>query len=54
MKIGAHFHTAITDRVRNVLKIINGKFLRDHINDLVACRNICFVLVGDQLIDLTL
>ena len=36
MKIGSHFYTAISDGVRNILKIINRKLLRYHINDLVT------------------
>ena len=50
MKVGAHFYTAVTYRVCDVLKVINGKLLRYHINDLVAGRNIGFILVVDQLV----
>ena len=52
VKIGAHFHATIPDRVGNILEIIYGKFLWDHIDDLVSGRDICFVLIGYQL-DLT-
>ena len=54
MKISAHFYTAIPDRIGYVLKIIYSEFLRYHINDLVAGRDIGFILVCYQLINFLL
>ena len=54
VEVGADLYTAITDRVRDILKIIYRKFLWYHINDLVAGRNIGFVLIIDQLINFLL
>jgi hypothetical protein len=34
------------------LKIIHGEFLGDDVDDLVAGRDIGFILIGDELIDL--
>src|SRR5690349_1790121 len=54
MKIRTHLYTSITDGVRNILKIIDSKFLRNNIDDLVAGGNISFVLVGYELVYFTL
>ena len=54
VKVGSDLHTTIPDGVRDVLKIINGEFLGDNIDDLVAGRNICFVLICNQLVNFTL
>src|SRR5450432_1914514 len=50
MKIGAHFYASITDRADDILKIVYGEFLRDYVDDLVARRNIGFILISDQLV----
>ena len=44
----------VPDGIGDVLKIVDGEFLRDHINDLVAGRYIGTVLIGDQAVDLFL
>ena len=54
MKVGTDLYATITDWVGYVLKIIHCKFLGDHINDLVSGRNICFILIGYQLVDFLL
>ena len=51
MKISTHFHAAVSDWVRYILKIINSKFLRYHINDLIACGNVSAILIRYQLIN---
>src|SRR5882757_7985313 len=53
VEIGSDFYAAITDGVRDILKIIYGEFLRDHIDDLVAGRDISLILVGNKLVDLS-
>src|ERR1700722_20165010 len=52
MKISADLDPAVADRVGDILKIIHGELLRDHVDDLVAGRDIGLILVGDELIDL--
>src|SRR5258705_10253556 len=54
MKVGSNLYAAITNRVRNILKIIDSKFLRYHINDLIAGRYIGFILIIYQLINFPL
>src|SRR5450759_714635 len=54
VKICTNFYTAVTNWVRNVLKIIYGKFLRYHINDLVSGRYVSFILIIYQLINFCL
>src|SRR5688572_12476968 len=54
VEVGSHFHAAITDGIWNVLKIIDSKFLGYHIYDLVAGRDISFILIGYQLVNFTL
>src|SRR5689334_10692433 len=54
VKICAHFYSAISYWVGDILKIIYRKLLRYHIYDLVTCRNISFKLISDELINFTL
>jgi len=51
MEISAEFDAAITDRALNILEIVDGKFLWNYIDDLVSCRDISLILIGDQLIN---
>ncbi len=51
MKICAHFHTTITNRTDDILEIIDSKFLRYDVNNLVASGYIGFILIGHQLVD---
>ena len=54
MEIRSNFHSTVSNRIGNVLEIVYCIFLGDHINDLVSCRNISFVLVSDQLVNFLL
>jgi len=54
MEIGSHFYAAVSDGVGDILKIVDGKLLRYHVDDLVAGRNISFILVIYQVIDFML
>ena len=51
VEIGSHFHTAVTNRVRNILEIIYCKFLWNNIDDLITCRNISTILIRHQPVD---
>src|SRR5438045_1087062 len=50
VKISPQFYATIPNGPGNVLEIIDCKFLRYHIDDLVTGRNISFVLISHQLI----
>src|SRR5690606_26722211 len=50
MEICTDFHSAITNGIRNILEVINGKLLRNYINNLVAVRYIGFILIRYLLI----
>ena len=54
MEISAHFYTAITDGIEDILKIVHREFLGDHVDDLVSGGNISFILIGHQLVDFSL
>src|SRR4051812_35793723 len=49
MKICTNLHSIVTNRVWNILNIIDRKFLRDNINNLVACRYERLFLIIYQL-----
>src|SRR5215831_11580904 len=51
MKIRTELHATIPDRASDILKIIDGELLRDHIYDLVARRDVSLVLISYQLIN---
>src|SRR4030095_9123416 len=54
VKVGTKFHSAVSNWAGDVLEIIDGKFLGYHINNLITRRNIGFILIRDQLINLGL
>ena len=50
VKISSQLYSTIPNGAGDVLEIIDRKFLRYHIDDLVTGRNISFVLISHQLI----
>src|SRR5690348_2053380 len=54
MKIGTHFNPAISNWIRNILKIVHSEFLRYHIYNLIAGRYVGLVLIVYQLINFRL
>src|ERR1700722_9640346 len=50
VEISTHLHPAVSYRVRDVLEIIHGELLGDHVDDLVPGGDIGFILVIDQLV----
>ena len=54
MKIRSNFYTSISYGVGDIRNIVNCKFLGNYIDDLITSRDICFVLIINQLINLML
>src|SRR5690606_38629280 len=54
MEVGTQFYSVVSDRIGYILEIVNSKFFRDYINNLISGRNIGFILIGNKLIDIFL